>query len=713
VTESQYGGVPSGHEGIVLQRGGEELLLEKLDDRFTLCPDDPQVKVQEILHPDHSSWPEGLEIIAQTPIATTNLIEIQVNPRDLEAALAAARSHPQIRFASHVYHLSQDPETVVYVRDQVTAQFAAQVSPDQIQTITESLGLYQPQSIRGMARTFCFRVGIMAQENPIKLANRLQTHAEVLLAETNVIIRHHHCYRPQDDRYPQQWYLQNQGGLGQSEQAHIDIERAWDISRGDRAIVIAVTDDSIDLNHPDFQGSGKIVAPRDLADQDFLPLPELTTDNHGTAVAGVAVAEENGRGIVGVAPDCALMPIRTTGFLDDESIETLFHWATDHGAAVMCCSWGPGALRFPLSLRQRAAITEAATMGRGGKGCVIVFAAGNFNRPLNATTHEAGWPDNALGGETTWLNGFAIHPDVITVSACTSLAQKAAYSNWGAEIFISAPSNNGPPVIWLPQTGFIQTPPAITTGLRGNGVVTTDRTGDLGYTPSDFTDTFGGTSSAAPVVAGVVGLILSVNPQLTVREVKDILRQTADKIVDPEPDPQLQLRLGTYENDGHSPWFGYGKVNAFRAVQAAQQRLKSPAPAQRQVKQVSLASLSIPDPGTISSELVVTETGQLQTIAVEVAIDHEFLGDLEIWLIAPSQAPNHSPNHSPNHPPILLQDRTLGRQTRLQQTYTLETTPTLRYLLDQPIQGTWILQVRDWVPKHTGILNQWTLHLGV
>ena len=118
---------------------------------------------------------------------------------------------------------------------------------------------------------------------------------------------------------------------------------AWDITRGVRSIVVAIMDDSVDLNHPDFQGVGKLVAPRDFKDNDFIPLPGDAEDNHGTACAGVAVAEETGAGAVGVAPGCALMPIRTTGFLDDDTIEDLFSWAIEHGAAVISCSWGPAA----------------------------------------------------------------------------------------------------------------------------------------------------------------------------------------------------------------------------------------------------------------------------------------------------------------------------------------------------------------------------------
>ncbi len=108
------------------------------------------------------------------------------------------------------------------------------------------------------------------------------------------------------------------------------------------------------------------------------------------------------------------MPIRTTGYLDDESIEQVFDWAMTKGASVISCSWGASAVYFPLSLRQRAAITRAATEGRNGKGCVIVFAAGNANRPTSGTVNESGWPNNLLQGPVKWLSGFAVHPDVIS-----------------------------------------------------------------------------------------------------------------------------------------------------------------------------------------------------------------------------------------------------------------------------------------------------------
>jgi subtilisin family serine protease/subtilisin-like proprotein convertase family protein len=621
--------------------------------------------------------------------------------------MAQVRQCPQVLYASHLYSLVGDPETEVYIGDEVTIAFERTVTRTRIQTLTTGVGLALGSPVRGLENTWVTQLTPLARENPIKLANRLMTLPEVLLAEANVILRRAAFYAPKDSLYRHQWYLSKTQAQTQTPDpiVDIDVERAWDITRGERTIVIAVADEGIDLNHPDFQGTGKLIAPRDLRSQDYLPLPETAQENHGTAVAGIAVAEENGGGIVGVAPGCALLPIRTTGYLDDRSIEEIFHWAVDQGAAVICCSWGAGSVHFPLSLRQQAALSYAARSGRGGKGCVIIFAAGNFNRPVNATIPEQGWPRNLLSGATHWLNGFAAHPDTIAVSACTSRGQKAAYSNWGNEIFITAPSSNGIPAIALTETGLIPTAPEIKTPLTGLGVWSSDRTGAAGYDPGDFTATFGGTSSAAPVVAGVVGLMLSVNPGLTLAEVKEILRQTAEKRVDPNPDPQLGLRLGSYERNGHSPWFGYGLINAYKAVQAALDRkpkltLSSDKPPERLSLSLTLPTpLPIPDNDRLVQTLTVMPSRLVLGIEIGVELEHEFLGDLEITL------------QSPRGDVVLLQPRTLGRQTRLETTYSLRTTPGLERFLKTNAQGDWQLHINDRAPGCRGILKHWGLGL--
>ncbi|MEP0799353.1 S8 family serine peptidase [Funiculus sociatus] len=684
-------GVPEESVGNILQRGGEELALEKVSDRFTVRPTSQAADVTQSVPAEPT-----LEI------PKADLQEFIVDPSGRDKAMQVARASEDVAFASHVYQLKENPQTLVYLTDQVTIQFAPSVEEETRNAIASEHGLQLLKPVNGIPNTFVFHLTPQATENPVKIANRLMGRKEVLTAEPNIVVRQEQHYRPKDSLYPQQWYLNNTGANQVAASSHISVEKAWDITRGVRSVVVAVTDDGFDLNHPDFQGAGKIVAPKDFKDQDFLPLPGEQDENHGTACAGVAVAEETGSGIVGVAPGCALMPLRTTGFLDDESIEQLFEWAIQNGASVISCSWGPAAVYFPLSLRQRAALTRAATIGRDRKGCVIVFAAGNANRPISGTINEQGWPNNLLKGPTQWLGGFTVHPDVITVSACTSLSKKSAYSNWG-NVTISAPSNNAPPGMWFEQTGYISTAPEVRTALPGLGVLTADRLGAAGYSSNNFTNDFGGTSSACPVVAGVAALVLSANPDLTAQEVRRILQQTADKIVDPGPDPQLAFRLGTYDVNGYSQWFGYGKVNAFKAVQAAkEQRVQQSKPSQV-LNGRNNNSLAIPDdnPQGITSPIQVPQTGSVRDIQIGVNIEHSFLGDIEVSLIPPTGQT------------VLLQGRTLGSATQLQGTYTLQNTPALKQLLASPAAGVWHLLVVDYAQLDTGTVKSWELTLGI
>lgn len=687
--------IPESSMGVLLQRGGEELALQKASDRFTIRLASPDT-VEEIA--------SAIPAERHREIPRTQLIEFTVAPEQQEEAMQAARTQDTVAFASHVYQLRSNPETLVYPTDQLTIQFTPETDEQKIEETAAEFGLELLRAIEGIPNAFIFRVTNDATENPIKIANRLIGHSVVLVAEPDIVIPQEPHYRPNDDYYSQQWYLYHSGGSELAAGSHVDIERAWDITRGERSVVVAITDDAIDINHPDFQGTGKIVAPKDFKDKDFVPLPSGSNESHGTACAGVAVAEENGSGIVGVAPGCALMPIRTTGFLDDPTIEELFGWASDRDASVISCSWGPAAVHFPLSLRQRAAITRAATKGRQGKGCVIVFAAGNANRPLNGTIYERGWPQNVLKGPTDWLGGFTVHPDVIAVSACTSLSKKSIYSSWGTQVAVCAPSNNAPPGMWFEKTGYIRTAPQVNGPFPGRGVFTADLVGSPGYESGDFVKTFGGTSSACPVVAGIAALVLSVNPNLTAQEVKQLLQETADKIVDRNADPQLGMRLGTYDSNGHSQWFGYGKVNAYKAVKAARERLKQTSTTGiRRLRGRNDNRTEIPDdnPSGVTSSIRVSDSASIRDIQVTVAIEHEFLGDIEVSLKAP------------NGPTVLLQNRTLGSQTQLQTTYSLETTPALKQLLERSAAGVWQLQVVDNAPMDTGTLNSWELAVGV
>jgi len=149
------------------------------------------------------------------------------------------------------------------------------------------------------------------------------------------------------------------------------------------------------------------------------------------------------------------------------------------------------------------------------------------------------WSNSELyaGIPPTGLSYPAAFPQAIAVGASTSFDCRAPYSQFGPELDLVTPSS-----------GSALTQP----------IVTTDRTGPAGYNASgDYFAGFGGTSSATPLAAGIAGLVLSRNPGLTAAQVREILESSADKI---------NPSLGAYDSSGHSDRFGYGRVNAQRAL---------------------------------------------------------------------------------------------------------------------------------------------------
>jgi subtilisin family serine protease len=179
----------------------------------------------------------------------------------------------------------------------------------------------------------------------------------------------------------------------------------------------------------------------------------------------------------------------------------------------------------PIPDFTREAIHYAATKGRGGKGCVITWAAGN-------------------GNESVDLDGYASHSDVLAIGACNEHSVRSVYSDYGNALFCCFPSGDSQ-LAGRPK-------------LSTYGLYVADRLGMRGRSAGDYTDSFSGTSAATPGVAGVVALLLSVKPELTAREVKEKLRAACDQI-----DPAN----GNYQANGHSQWYGYGRINAQKLLE--------------------------------------------------------------------------------------------------------------------------------------------------
>ncbi len=374
--------------------------------------------------------------------------------------------------------------------------------------------------------------------NPIKVASALQQISLVKLAEPDLdmLLEEYDLVLPNDTYLAEEWHLKNDGFIASGSYstkkgADAKVIDAWQRlnSLGSSDIVIAIVDNGIDITHPDLKN--KVYRPFDLWTQSDRLSDSDPSFTHGTPCASLALAIANGQGMVGVAPNAKFMPVSGTSY-SVRATEQMFDYCIQNGADVVSCSWGTTDTRYALNPLKEEAIAKAAKQGRTGKGCVILFAAGNEG--------------------FDYVNFYAAHPDVICVAACDSKDRYASYSNQGQEVTICAPSNGDWPLIaarawWDPGTT-----------ARGEGAWKywadgMDRTGPYKH--------FGGTSGATPIVAGICALMLSANPNLTAKEVKEILIKTADKIGSP-----------TDYSNGHSRKYGYGRVNADKAVAEALRR---------------------------------------------------------------------------------------------------------------------------------------------
>ena len=645
--------------GITLRRGTGSVTLGKVADRFAVRMKSGRARDVQTLHATGTRGLPDLGHIMGLP-DRLDLFSLPES-RKLDGTMSDLRAAPSVDVVSHVYQLDENPASTVIPTGVVTLQFKPD-TPDAAREATfAEFGLELIEDLPYLPHGYNLRLTRLSKENPLKICRTLQARKEIVAAEPDLAFRAALNYIPNDSKYPEQWHLNNRGDMmGLTTGADVKAELAWETSRGTRDIAICVMDDGFDLDHPDFAGAGKLVAPRDFGQQDLVPEPVNTDDNHGTACAGVALAEENGVGTVGLATRCAFMPVRMSMMLSDQAVVAMFRHALDNKADVISCSWSAASWNFPLSTQINAIIHQCATQGRrNGKGCVILFAAGNENRPL------LGEKDGRVSHQ-----GFALHPDVLAIAASTSQDRRAGYSNFGPQLACCAPSS----------------------GAGGRGVVTTDRRGGQGYEPTDYTHSFGGTSSATPLSAGLAGLILSVNPDLTAAEVRRIMMDSADKI-----DPAN----GAYDANGHSALFGHGRINAARALQMASGVEPPPAAVAETLAMEHRVNKPIQDLTSIEDSITFPVATTIKEIEVSLNIRHTYIGDLKISLLSPSGAE------------ILLHDRAGGGADDLTVSIRSSQEPQLfAPCLGKPAQGQWKLKIADTAQADTGVLVKWGLAIG-
>lgn len=280
--------------------------------------------------------------------------------------------------------------------------------------------------------------------------------------------------------------------------AIIGSAKAWDITMGDPRVVISVIDSGADLQHPDLQAN--LVPGYNVLSQGQTPPQD--DNGHGTHASGIAAAVgDNNAGVSGACPRCKIMPVKA---LDAEGSGTGFDvavgviWAVDNGASIINMSLG-GEESDPT--------LERAVKYALARNVAVVVAAGNSN------TDKPMYP--------------AALPGVISVGSVTMSRQRSDFSNYGSWVSVMAPGS-----------GILSTMPTSSVFMTTNE----------GY--HNEYDVMDGTSMAAPMVAGVIGLMKSRHPNLTPAQIKARLEGTA-------------IDLG---NPGFDTEYAHGMIDAFRSI---------------------------------------------------------------------------------------------------------------------------------------------------
>lgn len=321
--------------------------------------------------------------------------------------------------------------------------------------IEEVLQLHPQSKNNLLNRTYQIRLVNINQVDQV--VSKLSRHKDIEYAELKEL--HYLTIAPNDPNYS----AANQWSLFQ-----IEAEDAWDISTGDAGVVVAVTDNAINVDHPDL--TNKMVAGWDAAENDNDPRPCGGNNGfHGSHVSGIVGADtDNNLGIASIGWDVSVMPVKIGRCSDGALIAGYegIEWAASNGADVINMSWGGGG-----SGQYGQNICNDAW----AQGSILVAAAGNDNQSTQF------YP--------------AAYDNVVSVASTNQNDQKSGFSQYGTWIDISAP---------------------------GSSILSTNQ--NTGY------QTTQGTSMASPLVAGLVGLIKSHASNATNTDIINCLYSGADNI---------------------------------------------------------------------------------------------------------------------------------------------------------------------------------------
>lgn len=473
-----------------------------------------------------------------------------------------------------------------------------------------------------------------------------------------------------DPLLARQWHLENTGQTGGVAGEDLRAVPAWSTTRGE-GVRIAVIDDAVEVVHLDLSANvvdGQSFSYRAGQRGSPYPLPCTLADAHGTAVAGIAAARDgNAAGGAGVAPRASLVGYDALSSSTDGDVADALTRASDANH-VYHNSWGSPDDRalHRADTAFDAAIDAGLAGGRGGLGSVFVFSAGNGGCDDLERANGSCVDDDAN------YDGYVNRRGVIAVCAVDHAGRRPPYGEPGANLAVCAPSSGA-----LPSSGIT------TTGLKGA-----------------FRSDFAGTSASAPMVSGVVALMLAANPRLTWRDVPLILARTARQN-DPA-DPDWTSAFGLRFN--HK--YGFGVADAQAAVAAARSWTSVGGSAVQKTCGPYAASVGRPlrDPlpdGTLQPvadtvAVVGCPIARIEWVELRFTAPHAYPGDLRVRLRSPNGLVSR-----------LADARTCGGGCGRYEDWRFGS---MRHL-EEPADGSWTLEATDMAADDSGTFAGWSITL--
>lgn len=417
----------------------------------------------------------------------------------------------------------------------------------------------------------------------------IHEHPLVMWAENQVSKKRFLRSDPTDPLFRNQWHLKNTVNNG----VDVNVLPAWESGVSGEGVTIAMVDDGLQRTHPDISPNYYAAGSYDFNENDAYPDPH-SGDDHGTSAGGVAAAKNN-NGVCGsgAAPNAKLAGIRLIADYTTDAQEASGLSYKNDLNQIYSNSWGPNddgrRLEKPGRLTLRA-MEDSVTNGRGGKGSIYVWAGGN----------------GKSAGDNCNYDGYANSRFTIAIGAVDYLGKQSYYSENCAALIAAAPSSGS-----------------------SKSITTTDLVGSAGTSTTECTGTFGGTSAAAPLVAGIVALVLQANPNLGWRDVQHLFVNTS-RITDASDGDWFTNGGGFH----HNHKYGFGLVDAAAAVASARTHVNLPA-LRLAASSVVSVNKALTDFAPVESVITINERVVVETVEVVFTAQHSFRGNLYITLKSP------------------------------------------------------------------------------